>query len=130
MLIIVPGHPVAKGRPRFGKGRTRTPEKTAKHERHIRDCFMQVKQRELIEGPIRLTITFSMRIPESWSKKKKLSAVVGDIRPTSKPDIDNLVKMIDALNGLAFKDDSQIVEVKAVKKYGTPETIILIERVD
>ena len=39
------------------------------------------------------------------------------IRPTVKPDCDNLAKSIlDSLNGLAYHDDKQVVEL-VVKKY-------------
>lgn len=84
-----------------------------------------------MDGPLRLTVTFSMRIPKSWNKSDKESAELGGIRPIVKPDIDNLVKLVgDSLNGIAYKDDSQIVEVMAVKKYGKPETIIHIEGIE
>ena len=132
MFIIVDGQPVAKGRPKvsFKAKRVYTPPKTVEHEKHIRNCFYRSGPHEPIEGPIRLTITFSMQIPKSWSMGKKHSAEIGMTRPIGTPDLDNLIKMIDALNGLAFKDDSQIVELFAVKKYGTPQTSILLEGIE
>tara|TARA_R110000796_G_scaffold250114_1_gene378670 strand:- start:11 stop:406 length:396 start_codon:yes stop_codon:yes gene_type:complete len=129
MFLVIPGQPVAKGRPRFTKrGFAYTPAKTVEHEQYVIDCFNEAHPNfEPIEGPLRLTITFSMQIPKSWSKRKQADAELGVIRPTGRPDLDNLAKVIDALNGLCFKDDSQVVEIYAVKKYGTPQTSILIE---
>lgn len=41
-----------------------------------------------------------------------------EIMPTKKPDCDNVAKMIcDALNGLAYKDDAQIVNLNVLKAY-------------
>jgi len=62
-------------------------------------------------------IRFIMPIPKSWSKKKQLAAI-GQPH-ISKPDIDNLIKgCFDAVNGLIWKDDNQVVDVQAVKVYG------------
>ena len=130
MFLTVIGEPVSKGRPRFGRGKTYTPAKTIAAETFIQLCATQKGVPKMMNGPLRLTVTFSMGIPKSWSAKKKAEAELGNIRPTSKPDIDNLIKLVgDALNGIAYKDDSQIVEIQAVKKYGKPQTIIHIKEV-
>jgi Holliday junction resolvase RusA-like endonuclease len=64
-------------------------------------------------------------MPKSWSKKKK--AVMWGKPHTSKPDIDNLVKAIlDALNGVAFNDDSQIWEIQSSKIW-TDEPYVYFE---
>lgn len=54
----------------------------------------------------------------------------GKIYPLVKPDIDNCIKSImDALNGVAYKDDKQVVLVRSIKRYGEhPQTIIDIGR--
>ena len=130
MFLTVIGEPVSKGRLRFGRGKTYTPAKTIAAETFIQLCATQKGVPKMMNGPLRLTVTFSMGIPKSWSAKKKAEAELGNIRPTSKPDIDNLIKLVgDALNGIAYKDDSQIVEIQAVKKYGKPQTIIHIKEV-
>ena len=130
MFLTVIGEPVSKGRPRFGRGKTYTPAKTIAAETFIQLCATQKGVPKMMNGPLRLTVTFSMGIPKTWSAKKKAEAELGNIRPTSKPDIDNLIKLVgDALNGIAYKDDSQIVEIQAVKKYGKPQTIIHIKEV-
>ena len=46
------------------------------------------------------------------------------INPTKKPDIDNIVKIVlDAMNGIAFKDDTQITKLQVEKLYSTSESI-------
>jgi len=73
---------------------------------------------EPIEGPLALNLHFGIRIPTSWSKRKKADAVSGFIRPTSRPDIDNYIKAVmDAVNGQAYHDDSQVVSLAASLSY-------------
>ena len=44
--------------------------------------------------------------------------IEGVRRPTKKPDIDNVEKIIlDALNGIAYDDDKQVVEEASSKLY-------------
>lgn len=53
------------------------------------------------------------------SKKKRAAMLAGEILPTKKPDYDNIEKIIsDALNGVAFYDDAQIVSSGLIKVYG------------
>lgn len=127
VVIHVPGVPVAKARARVTKtGHTYTPTKTAKHEKLIADIARTLT--EPIEGPLGLRVTFFMPIPESWSKTKKEAATRGDLLPTTRPDLDNLGKTVmDALNWVAYKDDSQIVRLEMSKFYGKPATLITLE---
>ena len=68
--------------------------------------------------PLWLEVTAFYPIPKSTSKKKIELMEKGEIRPTIKPDLDNCVKIVaDSLNGIAYKDDSQIVSVVADKYY-------------
>lgn len=81
---------------------------------------IKARMRDLKTEPIMSACTvkviFHMPMPKSWSDKKKM-AMIGHYH-TSKPDIDNLVKgLFDAANGIVWKDDSQVVEVKAEKGY-------------
>lgn len=118
------GECVGKGRPKFARRgnfvKTYTPEATANYETLVRLSFIQENPNfKTIEKDMPLTciITIYKGIPKSISKKKREMMLDGQIRPTSKPDIDNSVKSIlDGLNKVAFEDDSQIVEL-SVKKY-------------
>jgi Holliday junction resolvase RusA-like endonuclease len=82
-------------------------------------------------GPVSLTALVEMPIPASWSKRRAAAAVVGIIRPTSRPDVDNFLKSaMDAINGIVVTDDSLIVSVKAEKKFGLdPKLVLLIESI-
>ena len=70
--------------------------------------------------PVRVRITACFSIPKSAPKKKRAMMIAGDIVPTKKPDFDNIQKIIcDALNGVAYHDDSQIVKADIEKVYST-----------
>lgn len=132
--FIVPGNPVGKGRPKFARRgkfvQTYTPEKTVSYENLIKLKAEQAMQgMDLIAGPVKLGLNISVSIPASWSKKKKAAAVAGEIKPTTKPDIDNIVKAVgDAMNNIVFKDDSQIFEVSARKAYAEiPGVRVIVE---
>lgn len=107
--------PVPKGRPRFTRtGHAYTPKKTADYEKQIREMYFG----PCFEGPIYVKLIFNMPIPKSFSKKKREEAGCQRIQYTKKPDLDNLAKaVLDALNGVAFTDDSQIVRLGMEKRY-------------
>lgn len=83
---------------------------------------------QLLEGAVAIEYTFYMPIPKSISKKKRTAMIHNDIRPTKRPDIDNMQKFIsDCLIGIVIKDDSQAVGVCSSKFYSeNPRTVIRI----
>lgn len=117
-IFTVPGIPVAKGRPRVTKYVTYTPQKTKDYENLVRwSCKSKYKDKPL-NGPIRVDIIFYMLIPKGTSKKRTKAKIKGDILPTKRPDWDNMAKAItDALNGIAYNDDNQIVETHIYKYF-------------
>lgn len=123
IVFIVPGQPQGKGRPRVGKigghARMFTPEKTVAYEGLIAHAAHQAMQgRELITGAVAVIMNVRCQVPASWSKKKQGQALTGEIRPTTKPDQDNVIKAIfDGLNGVAWRDDVQVVEITSSKRY-------------
>ena len=134
--LIITGQPVAKGRPkfsRFGKfTKVYTPEKTVNYETLVKLSFQEKYPNfEILQNALRMDITAFFDIPKSASKKKYLQMIEGKIRPTKKPDRDNIEKIIgDALNGIAYKDDSQIVEGETKKLYSdNPRVEIKINEV-
>lgn len=131
VCLEVEGDPVAKGRPRFFNGKTITPAKTSNYENYVKELFIINKQPKL-DGYIKATINAFFSIPKSTSKKKALLMASGDIRPTKKPDLDNIAKIIlDALNKLAYDDDSQIVELTINKFYSDdPRVYLRLEEVN
>jgi Holliday junction resolvase RusA-like endonuclease len=124
VAFVIQGTPVGKGRPKFSSQgpfvRAYTPEKTANYENLVKVKAEQAMDgRQMIEGPVEVSIRLIVTPPASWSKKKKRDAMEGVIFPTSKPDIDNVLKgIMDACNEIVFKDDKQAVNVRVVKRYG------------
>lgn len=131
--FTVPGEPVGKGRPRVvrrgGFTQTYTPEKTASYENLVKLEFQRQGGRMLKDGPVRLSIMAWYGIPKSASKRKQQAMIGGLIRPTKKPDADNCAKVIaDALNGLAWRDDSQVVSLHVEKMFGEePMVSVMME---
>lgn len=119
MKLTIPGEPCAKQRPRLGKGFTYTPTKTVNYETLVKQLYI-TQGNERLEGALKLTVNAYFSIPKSASKKKTLDMYESRIRPTKRPDWDNIGKIIsDALNGLAYHDDSQIVAATVGKWYST-----------
>lgn len=83
-------------------------------------------------NPVIIFANFYYPIPKSFSKDKKELARSGQLRPVVKPDIDNVAKgIMDALNGVAYKDDNQVVGLMTNKFYADePMIIIKIQEVD
>lgn len=130
--FTIPGKPCGKQRPRFGNGRTYTPEKTVNYENLVRLCFRQAyPNAEPISAGVQVTAVIEayFQIPKSTSKKRRNDMFADVIRPTSKPDTDNIAKIcLDALNGLAYHDDSQVVDCTVEKFYSdTPRVEIWIK---
>lgn len=123
--FTIPGNPVGKGRPKFsrqgGHIRTYTPEKTASYEALVRrEYARQCKgiQSYPKDTALAVYICAYSAIPKSASRRKAAAMLRGEIRPTKKPDADNIAKIIcDALNGLAYHDDAQIAELHIEKHY-------------
>ena len=117
MKLIIPGTPIAKGRPRLSKWGTYTPEKTVNYETLIKELFIISNQKKL-DGALVLVAKAYFPITKSTSKKNRAKMISGEIHHTKKPDYDNISKIIgDALNGLAYDDDSQIVDGRLIKSY-------------
>ena len=140
--FIVPGPPVAKGRPRFSVRKSqgggayvsvRTPDKTVIYENQVKLEYREQTGGHRFDDDCMLEIVIEAYygIPKSDSKKKRAAMLTGDIRPTKKPDIDNVLKAVaDSLNGIAYRDDSQIVRAVVDKFYDTaPRLIVTITEI-
>lgn len=134
--ITVPGKPMGKQRPKAtSKGRftkVYTPKETISYENLVIAMFQQTyPNAKPLEGEVRGFIRAFYPIPLSTSKKRKQAMLEGVIRPQVKPDLDNIEKIIyDALNGIAYTDDSHITEMTISKHYSNnPRVEIKIEEV-
>ena len=123
--FTIRGEPKGKGRPRFcrntGHAMVRTEYSAAYPEFKFPDGTM-----------LDMRIMAYYSIPKSASKKKKASMLANEIRPTKKPDMDNVVKVIaDSLNQVAYRDDTQIVDCQCRKFYSeTPRVEVIIRSIE
>jgi Holliday junction resolvase RusA-like endonuclease len=130
--FTVTGRPLAKGRVRFTKtGHAFTPERTVGFEGKLALAAQQAMNgRPPVEGPVAVTLEVLLPIAVSWSKKKREEAMVGRLRPTGRPDLDNFAKMLDALNMVVWNDDAQIVELVVFKRYSeAPQLAITVDTI-
>jgi Holliday junction resolvase RusA-like endonuclease len=118
--FTVPGEPQGKARARTGKGFSYTPEKTVIYENLIKISYSQVCKTIFEPGkPLEMVVRAYYSIPKSYTKGKRLAAKHNIIRPTKKPDADNVLKVVaDALNKTAYDDDTQIVRAVVEKYFG------------
>lgn len=118
VTFFVPGKPQGKGRPRFGKYAVYTPKATTDYEKLVATCY----RGDMLSGPLTCEITAVFEIPKSYTKAQKKDIESGVLQPTKKPDADNIAKIVmDALNGVAYEDDKQVVSLEIYKVYAGPE---------
>lgn len=120
MEFVVYMNPVGKARPRFTKGgKTYTSRKTRQAEAAIAHVFLAGGGHKLEKDvPAAVYVTVVFPIPKSYSKKRAKACMDGIEWPTKKPDADNVLKLVmDALNGVAYADDRQVVKTGVCKKY-------------
>ena len=78
----------------------------------------------LYQKPLKVEIQVFVKIPKSFSKTLKQRALTSELRPLVKPDVDNYSKnILDALNGVVYPDDKQIVELTVKKFYSEGEFV-------
>lgn len=135
--FTVPGQPVPKGRPKFARRgsfvQAYTPEKTASYENLVKVHAAQAMQGTApMSGPLALMLTLFVQIPKSTTKRDRARISAGTFHPTKKPDLDNVLKAVtDAMNGIVYEDDAQIVRITTMKRYGdTPRAIVHVLRFD
>lgn len=138
VIFTVYGEPQGKARPRVVRNRftgntiAYTPEKTTAYEETVRGAFREEAHNQKVgvccpfgSSPIYIKITAFFKIPVT-TKTKKEQMLQGKILPTKKPDCDNIAKIIcDALNGVAYDDDKQIVALKVTKIYSAEPRVLV-----
>ncbi len=122
--FTIPGEPKGKQRPRFARTgkyvRTYTPQDTVNYENLVKLEYQNTGTDVFFEKdePVKMVVVAYYSIPKSVSKKKRQQMLEGEIRPIKKPDSDNILKAIcDGLNGVAYVDDTQIVETTIYRFY-------------
>ena len=129
LTFEVPGEPRGKGRPRFSRdGHAYTDSETKAYEKKIVTYYRQSLGgfRWPDNAFVFVKVTAHYPIPKSATKAAKTAMEAGEWLPSRKPDIDNVLKIVlDALNGVAYKDDSRVVSVSASKIYSTTPKLII-----
>ena len=132
--FFVPGAPVGKGRPRAarrGAGLVMfTPGKTADYEALVAaTAGNAMRAHQLLDGPLEAVLEMRFPVQASWSKAKRARALAGVEWHTSKPDADNVAKaVLDACNGVMFRDDSQVVILIATKAFSEEPGVRVVIR--
>lgn len=124
-VLDIQGEPVAQGRPKFstvgGHPRAVDPAKSREYKQIVSVMARQRMEEMgagLMEGPLRLIVHVFRVPPKSMGKRKCAEACAMLKGIQTKPDLDNYIKLVsDALNGVVFADDSQIVAIEAAKRY-------------
>lgn len=125
----IPGKIIGKGRPRLNSytGAVYTPTRTKDYENLVMQYFMiKYPKFKQLEGRVSVEIVANFEVPKSTKKQDKILMLENKINPIKKPDIDNIVKIIlDAMNEIVFKDDTQITKLNVEKKYSETESVFV-----
>jgi Holliday junction resolvase RusA-like endonuclease len=117
MRFTIPGPPAGKARHRTGKGRAYTPRQTLMYENAVKYAYLE-SGGKMLDGPVELMILAYYSIPKSASRKRHALMLAGEIRPTVRPDWDNIGKIVcDAINGIAYRDDACVTDATVRKRY-------------
>ena len=119
---VVLGDPVAQGRPRFSRQggfvKAYDPAKSRDYKSYVRLIAAQNAPDSPVEGAIEFSLRIYRAIPKGMPKYKREAAKAGALRPVTKPDVSNVLKGVeDALKGVWYKDDSQIVGYGVLGKW-------------
>jgi len=120
ITITIDALPIAKQRPRFGRGKVYTPMKTKIWEKTVASIAkISMIGKDVFNGAVSVDILVQQHPTLSWPQWKYDAALSGYIAHTAKPDIDNVAKgILDAMNGIVYVDDSQIRRLSVNKQYG------------
>lgn len=143
IAFTIPGKPQGKGRARsqalYAKGGKpitsasgrvivthHTPDKTVAYESliaHVAHLAMRGIPL-FVEGGMAVSLSIDCDVPGSWSLKKQRMALAGEVFPTTKPDVDNVVKAVfDGCNGVVWRDDVQVVDLRICKRYAATPSV-------
>lgn len=129
--FTVDGKPHGKGRPRFTRnGHAYTDAATKTYEHRIAlACKGAMNGAPPSEKGVEVTLSIRVAPPESVSKRKSADMLDGKILPLKKPDIDNVLKAVcDACNGIAYRDDRQVVGIELTKRYAEKSGVDVVIR--
>ena len=128
--IELAGPPRGKGRGRAVStplgARVYTDAQTRSYEAQLRFAAQQAMNgTPPTAEPVSVVMTVFFAVPQSWSKKRRGMALTGQLLPIVKPDADNSLKLTDALNGICFLDDKQVVDARVLKRYAAAPSMLI-----
>ena len=122
VTIIFDRRPMPAPRPRVSMFGTHNKKAYTNYKKALA-LVAATKIKKPLAGPVKMRLVFQFKKPKNWPKKKREAA----FWHTQRPDADNLEKTVkDALNGIAYGDDSQVCVVDKIKIWGE-EDMVLIE---
>ena len=127
-FCVIYGEPRGKGRPRFTRcGQPYTDQRTRGYEDEVRRAYKGARG-PMFQGPVEVEIYAFHAVPKSWNKAARTIALANQAAPMRKPDADNIAKIVlDALNGLAWRDDTQVAKLTIAKLYsGEPRCEVFV----
>lgn len=127
-VLIIPGVPVPKGRPRVTRsGHAFTPKRTRDYESKVAMIAASEHEGAPFTGPLEVSVV--AYLPKPKKPKEKLSVPM--IRSPNNGDVDNYSKAaLDAIEGIVFENDSQIIQLTASKQYHkTPQLIVTVREI-
>jgi len=131
LTVTIPGVVTGKGRHRTTRtGHAYTPQKTVDAEREVTWYLRDAWRSPPIEEALSMTLEIRVAVPKSKSKKFRELALAAGVFPTSKPDLDNVVKLLaDAGNKIVWADDAQITRLFVSRRYAeAPGITLTVER--
>jgi Holliday junction resolvase RusA-like endonuclease len=128
ICVTLPGDPRGKGRHRSRIVVARDKRQfihnypdteTKKYEERLRyAALLAMSGHAMLSGALEVWVVARFAVPASWSNKRREQALSGAIRPTGKPDYDNIAKVAtDSFSGIIYADDAQVVECTISKIY-------------
>lgn len=103
-----------------------TPDATAAYEKEVARQWKLQNKNTTLQGPLKMTLLMCFAVPKSDSKKKRQQKLDDEIKHTIRPDASNVLKAIeDGLNGVAYHDDSQLVEIYMRKMYAEEGYVVV-----
>ena len=136
LKIVIPGDPVPQGRPRFARRgnfvQTYDEPKSKAYKKIVASAAVQNRPSKLLEGALEVEVQIFKRNLKSFSARKHELAERKELRPTTKPDADNYAKgILDALKGIVWRDDGQVVKLVCEKFYSKrPRAEVRIKPLD
>ncbi len=126
LVFEVPGKVRGKGRPRFMRnGHTYTDSKTVEYERLIKASYLK-RTSYISQKSIRMSMYVCFAPNKTDTKKNRALKLLNSLWPSKKPDVDNVIKVVlDALNKVAYQDDTQVNEVHVIRHFDEKERLII-----